>query len=98
MGLQERFDEFGVELERRFGWQIDERRRLHVEFGTSPRLRTRFRRRIAKDNAYDMEFYEFAVELYERPRPRPSLTPFARVLRPSAPARTRTSSLLLGHR
>ena len=64
VGLQERFDEFGVELERRFGWQIDERWRFHVS-RDEPEIADSFRRRIAEDNAFDMEFYEFAVELYE---------------------------------
>lgn len=64
VGLQEHFDEFGVELERRLGWRIDERRRLHVS-RDEPEVADSFRRRIAEDNAFDMEFYEFAVELYE---------------------------------
>ena len=65
VGLQERFDEFGVELERRFGWRIDERLRLSRKSGRSPRLRTRSDAGSPRTTPADMEFYEFAVELYE---------------------------------
>lgn len=61
VGTQERFDDLCGELERRFGWDLG-----------APRFanRTRredvpdsFRRRIALDNALDIELYDFAVDL-----------------------------------
>ncbi len=64
VGLQERFDDFCGELEHRFGWDLgpplvsNDTRPVPVD----PALRER----IALDNAYDIELYEFARELVAR--------------------------------
>ena len=61
VGLQEDFDPFCHLLETRFGWHLGEalvaNHTPHVEVG--PELR----RRIAADNALDVELYAFAREL-----------------------------------
>ena len=67
LGLQERFDEFVEEAVGRLGWRgnlivQDQRRSEPVEVSKS------FRRRIADDNAEDVELYEFACDLYEARR------------------------------
>lgn len=64
LGLIERYDEFLDEVEARFGWQIVRGARKNAtpasEIGpVDPALR----RRIAEDNALDMELYEHAREL-----------------------------------
>jgi hypothetical protein len=62
VGLQEHFDPFCDELTRRYGWKLDKPRFANrsqpVEVPDS------FRRRIAEDNADDVELYEFACEEY----------------------------------
>ena len=66
LGLQDRFEEILGELRRRFSWKPAPIKDRNV---TKPRKTSRaFRERIAADNAADVEFYEHAVELYERRR------------------------------
>jgi hypothetical protein len=66
VGLTERYDDFIVELKRRFGWwhgggpALDRRRLVSSEPWTATPT---FRRRIADDNIYDLEFYEHATVL-----------------------------------
>jgi hypothetical protein len=58
VGVQERFEDFCDELERRFGWDLgppmfaNRTEQIDVDDG--------FRARIAEDNAMDIELYEFA--------------------------------------
>ncbi len=66
VGLTEDYDGFVTELKRRFGWwpgagpNLDRRRLVSSEpWEASPALR----RRIAEDNAYDIEFYAYAKTL-----------------------------------
>jgi hypothetical protein len=63
IGTQDRFDELLSELEQRFGW----RRAPHEEWNVGPETPgdapASFRRRIAEDNAADMEFFEHALTL-----------------------------------
>jgi hypothetical protein len=66
VGLTERYDDFIVELKRRFGWwrgggpPREHRRLVSSEpWEATPTLR----RRIADDNVYDLEFYEHATVL-----------------------------------
>lgn len=58
IGLQESFEVFCAEVERRFGWPLGvpfyANRTAPVDVSTS------FRERIARDNAMDVELYEFA--------------------------------------
>jgi Sulfotransferase family len=61
VGLQERFDDFCDELERRFGWSLKER--YHAQRTEPVEVPDSLRRRIAEDNALDMELYEFARRL-----------------------------------
>jgi hypothetical protein len=62
IGLQERFGEMLRELEARFGWRFGSVEDKNV--GGRGAVPDSFRRRIAEDNGADMEFYEFARELY----------------------------------
>ncbi len=64
IGLQEHFDDFCVDLSRRFGWDLGPR--LHVNRTDEDQVSESFRARIAADNAMDIELYEFARGLYER--------------------------------
>jgi hypothetical protein len=66
LGLQERFDEFLAEIADRYGWRFPEVRNRHV--GGESHVASAFRRRIAQDNAADLEFYEHARRLWERRR------------------------------
>jgi hypothetical protein len=62
VGFQEHFDEFCTQLTQRFGWQLGNPRFANrtkpVEVAAS------FRKRVADDNAFDIELYEFARERY----------------------------------
>lgn len=72
LGLQEHFEEFCADLTRRFGWSLDQPRRMNF---TEPcEVSDAFRARIAEDNAMDVELYRFALQLYER-RARSSVAP-----------------------
>jgi hypothetical protein len=66
LGLTERYDEFLDECRARFGWQIVRGARKNV---TPPEdvdpVPQSLRRRIAADNALDMELYAYATELVE---------------------------------
>lgn len=70
IGFQEHFDDFCGELSRRFGWDLGPQQ--HVNRTGSSEISPAFRARIAKDNAMDVELYEFALELCERRRSAPS--------------------------
>jgi hypothetical protein len=62
VGLQEHFDHFCAELTRRFGWNLG---RPQFANRTSPvEVDQTFRKRIAVDNADDIELYEFARKRY----------------------------------
>ena len=61
IGLQERFEDFCDELTARFGWDLGEPERVNT---TEPvEVSEGFRARIAEDNAFDLELYEFAQGL-----------------------------------
>jgi hypothetical protein len=70
IGLNERYGDFMEELRARFGWWpegLNRHARANVsseDWVASPELR----RRIADENPYDMEFYEYAKELVEARR------------------------------
>lgn len=68
LGLSERHGEFVAEMRRRFGWNIEDIPNQQVS-GETWDVSPEFRNRIAHDNAADMDFYAFAVELYERRNP-----------------------------
>lgn len=59
LGFQERFDDFLGELRDRYGWRIDRPARVNVA-SRKPVVADAFRRRIAEDNALDMELYDWA--------------------------------------
>lgn len=63
VGLQDHFEPFCHEIERRFGWELGEpmftNRTRTVEVPAS------FRARIAEDNALDMALWDYARQLYE---------------------------------
>jgi AraC-like DNA-binding protein len=67
LGLQERFPELLEDLVRRYGWHVGSVRNFHVSRERQQVSRS-FRRRIAEDNATDLEFYEYAQGLYEARR------------------------------
>jgi hypothetical protein len=60
-GLQERFEDFCDELTARFGWALGEPVRVNTT--TPVEVSDGFRARIAEDNAFDLELYEFAQGL-----------------------------------
>jgi hypothetical protein len=66
LGLQERFDEFLAELADRYGWRFGAVPNRHVTENIE--VSRSFRRRIADDNAADIEFFEHARSVYERRR------------------------------
>ena len=60
-GLQEHFEDFCDQLTARFGWDLGEPVRVNT---TEPvEVSDSFRARIAEDNAFDIELYEFAQRL-----------------------------------
>jgi len=69
LGLQERFQEFLEELARRYGWRFGATGDRHVG-GEEAGISGPFRRRIAEDNAADLDFYEHAERLWEKRRAR----------------------------
>jgi hypothetical protein len=72
LGLQEHFEEFCADLSRQFGRSLDTPRRMNI---TEPcEVSDAFRKRIAEDNAMDVELYRFAQRLYEQ-RTRSSASP-----------------------
>jgi hypothetical protein len=58
VGVQERFELFCEELERRFGWDLGPP--LFANRTEEVEVSEAFRRRIAEDNALDLELYEHA--------------------------------------
>jgi hypothetical protein len=65
LGLTEEYDDFLDELQARYGWQFNRAVRANENVGVedaSPALR----RRIAEDNEFDLELYEYARELVRR--------------------------------
>lgn len=69
IGLRERFDDLLGELHHRFRWTSAAVKDRNVSRGEEGGVPPSFRRRIAADNAADMEFYEFARDLCEQRRP-----------------------------
>ena len=72
VGLSEQYDEFIEELRTRFGWwprglNTEKKANLSHEAWTVP---ASLRARIAEDNAYDVEFYEYAKQMLSQRRPR----------------------------
>jgi hypothetical protein len=61
VGTQEDFDDLLAALRHRFGWNIGSVPDIHVNPGRD--VPDSFRRRIAEDNAADVEFYAYAQEL-----------------------------------
>ena len=60
VGLQERYDAFCDEVTARFGWRLGEREWV---FASDPAEASEsLRARIAEDNQFDMELYEFAKQ------------------------------------
>jgi hypothetical protein len=66
LGLQERFSDFLEEMARRYGWRFAAVPDLNVSAESG--ISRSFRRRIAEDNAADLDFYEHARRLWERRR------------------------------
>jgi hypothetical protein len=60
VGFQEQFDAFAGELTRRFGWELG--KNLNANWTQPVEVPASFRRRIAEDNALDVELYERARE------------------------------------
>ena len=60
VGLTEHHADFVDELAERFGWRLKREVRANAAPDESPEVGESFRRRIAADNAIDIEFYEFA--------------------------------------
>ena len=76
IGLQERFEDLCEELSARFGWRLGDPETVNA---TAPvEVPESFRARIAEDNAFDVELYEFAGKLlHDVGRPRPGEVPLA---------------------
>jgi hypothetical protein len=64
VGVQEQFSEFWDELSVRFGWRLGA---LAASNRTTPvDVPDSFRRRIAVDNAFDIELYQYALMLLDQ--------------------------------
>jgi hypothetical protein len=76
IGLQEQFEDLCRELSARFGWRLGDPETVNA---TAPvEVPEGLRARIAEDNAFDVELYEFAGELlHDVGRPRPGEAPLA---------------------
>jgi hypothetical protein len=61
VGLQEQFEGFCDELAARFAWRLGEP--VTVNPSTPVEVPESLRARIAEDNAFDVELYEFAKQL-----------------------------------
>ena len=72
-GLQPRFDEFCRELTTRYGVDLGEPVQSNAT-GSLPASQ-RLVERIARDNALDIELYEFAADLYDERRPSRRMDP-----------------------
>lgn len=62
LGLQEHFEAWCLELERRFGWRLG--KALNANWTAPVDVPQSLRDRIAHDNALDVELYDFARQLY----------------------------------
>jgi hypothetical protein len=69
VGLQERFDEFCAALTARFGWDLGAPV-TGVNATPAVEVSESFRARIAEDNSFDVELYEFAKRLIDDKRDR----------------------------
>jgi serine O-acetyltransferase len=87
VGLSEQYDEFIEELRTRFGWwprglntqkKANRSREAWTESAS-------LRERIAADNAFDMEFYEYARQLLSQRRPRDAATVSVQHREPGSP-------------
>ena len=65
IGLTEHYSDFLETLRTRFGWQLSEQARLNAA-GGPPEEPGALRRRIAADNAIDIELYEYARNLVRK--------------------------------
>jgi hypothetical protein len=59
--VQDRFEEFCDELAARFGWKLGEP--MHANRTVPEQVSASFRARIERDNAMDLELYEYARDL-----------------------------------
>lgn len=67
VGLTECYGEFLDELRTRFGWEVERDARANATpAGEMQPVSEALRRRIANDNAIDLELYEFAQELQRK--------------------------------
>jgi hypothetical protein len=66
LGLPERFPEHLEAMSRRYAWRVGEVDDRHVS--DDSKISDSFRRRIAEDNAADLDFYEHARQVWERRR------------------------------
>jgi hypothetical protein len=62
-GLQEHFERFCDELSARFGWRLGEPETMNTSAPVD--VPEGLRARIAADNAFDIELYEFARQLLD---------------------------------
>lgn len=71
VGLTERYREFVDEISARFGWEVEREARANASpAGEVQTVSDSLRRRIAEDNAIDIEFYEYATRLVDLRRGR----------------------------
>jgi hypothetical protein len=63
VGFQERFDDFCDDLAARFGWDLGAPETTNTSVPVE--VPERFRARVAEDNAFDVELYEFAKVLLD---------------------------------
>lgn len=68
-GVQERFDAFCDDLAQRYGWDLGSA--VTANTTSEVPVSDEFVQRIAKDNAMDIELYDFAVSLLDRRASRP---------------------------
>ena len=61
VGVTEHYDRFLRQLVDRYGWTIHSIAHRHA--GEQDEISPEFRQRIAHDNLFDMELYEYAREL-----------------------------------
>jgi hypothetical protein len=66
LGLREHFPDLLEEMSRRYGWRFGNVDDRHVS--AESKISDSFRRRIAEDNAADVDFYEHARQVWERRR------------------------------
>lgn len=64
VGIQDQLEDFCDAIDAAYGWQVA----LHVTHkgAGTPKVSRSFRRRIARDNADDVELYDYAVDLVKR--------------------------------